>query len=61
MSYVLEIILYGNKSKAMEYEKLKLELFNKYKPNRDLYTDGKRKFINKVVNLGKNDIKEDIN
>lgn len=32
-------------SKAIEYEKLKLDLFNKYNPNRDLYTDGKKEFV----------------
>ncbi len=36
-----------------EYEKLKLELYDKYKPNRDLYTDGKKEFVTKVVNLAK--------
>lgn len=42
-----------NRLKAIEYEKLKLELFNKYKPNRDLYTDGKKEFVNKIVNLAR--------
>ncbi len=30
-----------NYKKAKEYEKLKEELYNKYKPDRDLYTSGK--------------------
>ncbi len=42
-----------NQLKAIEYEKLKLELFNKYKPNRDLYTDGKKEFVNEIVNLAR--------
>lgn len=41
-----------------EYEKLKLELFNKYKPNRDLYTEGKKEFVTKVVNLAKEKYKD---
>lgn len=45
--------LNDNLSKAKEYEKLKLDLFNKYKPNRDLYTDGKREFVTKIVNIAK--------
>lgn len=45
--------LNDNKSKAIEYEKLKLELFNKYQPNRDLYTEGKSNFVKEVVNLAK--------
>lgn len=39
--------------KAKEYEKLKLELFNKYKPNRDLYTDGKKEFVYEIVHSAK--------
>lgn len=39
--------------KTIEYEKLKLQLFNKYKPNRDLYTSGKKKFVYEVVNLAR--------
>lgn len=39
--------------KAIEYEKLKLDLFNKYKPNRDLYTEGKKEFVKEVVNLAR--------
>ncbi|MCI8832925.1 MAG: GrpB family protein [Clostridia bacterium] len=42
-----------NQIKAIEYEKLKLELFNKCKSNRDLYTDGKQEFVNEIVNLAK--------
>lgn len=39
--------------KAKEYEKLKLELYDKYKPNRDLYTNGKKNFVIEIVNLAK--------
>lgn len=42
-----------NQRKAIEYEKLKLELFHEYKLNRDLYTDGKRAFVNEVVDLAR--------
>lgn len=42
-----------NQLKAKEYEKLKFELYNKYKLNRDLYTEGKKDFVNEVVNLAK--------
>ena len=35
--------------KAKEYEKLKLELYEKYKPNRDLYTEGKKEFVKKMT------------
>lgn len=47
-----------NQIKSREYEKLKLELFNRYKPNRDLYTDGKSEFVNFVVNLAKEKYKD---
>lgn len=47
-----------NEQKAKEYEKLKLELYNKYKPNRDLYTKGKTEFINEIVNLAKEKYKD---
>ena len=47
-----------NHLKAVEYEKLKLELFNKYKPNRDLYTDGKKEFVNEIVNLAREKYKD---
>jgi len=47
-----------NEQKAKEYEKLKLELYNKYKPNRDLYTKGKTDFINEIVNLAKEKYKD---
>lgn len=50
--------LNDNQLKAKEYEKLKLELFNKFKPNRDLYTDGKEKFVNEVVVLARKKYKE---
>lgn len=45
--------LNDNMNKAKEYEKLKLELHDKYKPNRDLYTDGKSKFVRKIVTMAK--------
>ena len=47
-----------NQLRAIEYEKLKLELFNKYKVNRDLYTDGKKKFVNEIVNLAREKYKD---
>ncbi len=49
--------LNDNQLIAKEYEKLKITLFNKYKPNRDLYTSGKTKFVNKIVNLAKQEYK----
>ncbi len=45
--------LNDNIPKAKEYEKLKLELYDKYKPNRNLYTDGKKEFVTEIVNLAK--------
>lgn len=39
--------------KAKGYEKLKLELYDKYKPNRDLYTDGKKEFVTEIVRQAK--------
>ena len=45
--------LNDNEQKAKEYENLKIELYNKHKPNRDLYTDGKREFIHEVVRLAR--------
>lgn len=42
--------------KAKGYERLKL--FNKYKLNRDLYTDGKKKFVNEIVKLAKEKYKD---
>ena len=45
--------LNDNLDKSKEYEKLKLELYNKFKPNRDLYTDGKTKFVNEIVEKAK--------
>ena len=47
-----------NQLKIIEYEKLKLELFNKCKLNRDLYTDGKKKFVNEIVNLARKKYKD---
>ena len=43
--------LNDNYEKAKEYEKLKLELYEKYKPDRDLYTEGKKEFVNEIVSL----------
>lgn len=45
--------LNDNKDKAKEYEALKLELYNKYNPNRDLYTNGKSKFVKEIVTMAK--------
>lgn len=45
--------LNDNLDKSKEYENLKLELYNQFKPNRDLYTDGKTKFINEIVDKAK--------
>ncbi len=45
--------LNDNIMQAKEYEKLKLELYAKYKPNRDLYTKGKNEFVTKIVKLAK--------
>lgn len=45
--------LNDNSPKAKEYEKLKLELYDKYRPNRDLYTDGKSEFVSQIVNIAK--------
>lgn len=45
--------LNDNPQKAKEYEKLKSMLYEKYKPNRDLYTDGKREFVTQTVNMAK--------
>ncbi len=47
-----------NQRKAIEYEKLKLELCNKCKPNRDLYTAGKKKFVEEIVNLAREKYKD---
>lgn len=45
--------LNDNYEKAKEYEKLKSELYEKYKPNRDLYTEGKNEFVAEIVNIAK--------
>lgn len=45
--------LNDNQQKAKEYEKLKSELYDKYKPNRDLYTEGKSEFVTEIVNIAK--------
>lgn len=45
--------LNDNLQKTKEYEKLKLELYDKYKPNRDLYTDGKKEFVAEIVSIAK--------
>lgn len=47
-----------NQLKAIEYEKLKLELYNKFKHNRDLYTDGKKEFVNEIVDLAREKYKD---
>lgn len=49
--------LNGNLDKAQEYEALKAELYNKYKPNRDLYTEGKKEFVSEIVRLSKEENK----
>lgn len=38
---------------AKEYEKLKLDLYEKYRPNRDLYTKGKTDFVVRIVQVAK--------
>lgn len=35
--------------KVKEYEQLKFALYNKYQPNRDLYTKGKSEFANFTI------------
>lgn len=45
--------LNDNEQKAKEYEKLKFELYNRYKHNRNLYTDGKKEFVDEIVNLAR--------
>ncbi len=45
--------LNDNYETAKEYEKLKEKLYNKYQPNRDLYTAGKSKFVVEIVNAAK--------
>lgn len=45
--------LNDNYEKAKEYEQLKEELYNKYKPNRDLYTAGKSDFVNTITESAK--------
>lgn len=47
-----------NQQKAIEYEKLKLDLYEKYKPNRDLYTDGKSQFVTEIVSIAKEKYKD---
>lgn len=49
--------LNDNISKAKEYEQLKLELYHKYKPNRDLYTEGKSEYVTDIVNAAKAEYK----
>ena len=49
--------LNDNYEKAKEYEKLKLELYEKYKPNRDLYTEGKKEFVAEIVNRAREEYK----
>lgn len=45
--------LNDNDEKAKEYEKLKEELYNKYNPNRDLYTAGKSDFVQAITESAK--------
>lgn len=45
--------LNDNDEKAKEYERLKEELYNKYKPNRDLYTAGKSDFVQAITKSAK--------
>lgn len=45
--------LNDNLQRAKEYEKLKSELWRKYNPNRDLYTESKEKFVTETVNAAK--------
>lgn len=45
--------LNDNLPKAKEYEKLKLKLYDEFKPNRDLYTDGKSAFVTEIVSVAK--------
>ena len=45
--------LNDNYEKAKEYENLKEELYNKYKPNRDLYTLGKSDFVKEITESAK--------
>ncbi len=46
---------------AKQYESLKEELYNRYKPNRDLYTSGKSEFIQKIIEVAKIEYKDNIN
>ena len=45
--------LNDNYEKAKEYEELKEKLYNKYKPNRDLYTSGKSDFVKRITKSAK--------
>ncbi len=45
--------LNDNAIKAKEYEQIKLDLYEKYKPNRDLYTEGKKEFVESIVRIAK--------
>lgn len=48
-------------NKAKEYETLKLDLYNKYKLNRDLYTNEKKDFVNEILKLAKEKYKDRYN
>jgi len=50
--------LIDNPDVVKQYENLKYELYNKYNPNRDLYTEGKSKFIKEIVKLSKKEYKD---
>ena len=45
--------LNNNKEEAKKYEKLTLELYNKYKNDRQNYTLGKDKYINSIIQKAK--------
>lgn len=49
--------LNDNDKKAKEYEKLKEELYNKYKPDRNLYTSGETDFVKKITETAKAEYK----
>lgn len=53
--------LNDNSEKAKEYENLKLYLYEKYKPDRDLYTEHKKDFVERIVELAKRNTRTDIN
>lgn len=46
---------------ALEYEKLKYELAQQYKYNREKYTEGKSDFVKQITKLAKTDFEKNIN